>query len=489
MISHNRMILLIFRFRDLCLQSHPEDIEVLARDERDKLMGIAMQGDLTRMLRIGITAEPIENIYRLAKTPRLLKTILRKTYRAWERIHGEIDFDDILVANTIRFGAPEAFEFLLEHHEEIRGLQTDGAAVQNSAARLNAVEDKWARTSENANWDTVSAKSLAQFLFPCWHTLGIRTAESNQKIQTSMPTDYWLRYLMEELEPDAIRDQEVLHAFTAWRENADGACFRNTSLPLALCTDGEFTSKFEYFALLALEGQDIRQIASSTFEQALALQGVEAFNDSIAGFSTLWRLAMRQPIEEATHLDWVKNEIYKALPISFRFANSIYYYWNSNTEGDIHKESHRIEFHSQIVDHAKEMFEGSPTDYLRVIDPNFMYSSYHFCVLHSEPKQGGAGFNAADWHWFAKLLLDAGEINPQAIVPQIVPFVVKETHRIVSFGYNFDEEASKELFGDEISRLMHILSIEISLEPFDLREQRRIKSANEVASKWLEENQ
>ena len=488
MISRSNMVRLISRFRNLCLQSSPEDIDVLSKDHRDDRLGIALQYNLSSMLLSGMTGGPIKDICSLAKTPRLLKLILRRTHRIWDRLHGEIDFDDVLVANTLRFGAPEAFEFLLENHMEIRGLQVE-SAFQNRDARVEALENKWIRTSESAMWDATSAKSLAQFIFPCWHAKhSSRQADSLQGVQVSEPTDYWSRYLSEDVDPDTIRDQELLHGMAAWRQDADGGHFRGATLTSILCNNAEFASKFEYFSPLTMTGEDIRQIATKTFEEALATQGVGANNDSVAGFIPLWRRAIRQPIKETEHLEWVKNEIFRALPRSLRFTNDIYYYWSSNSEADIHRKKDRTALRSQVVSRAKEIFEGKPDNFIRVIDPNFMYSTYHFSTHFSALKEGGEGFTAAEWRWFAGLMLDAGEIAPQVIVPQIVCLIIEEQHRIEDFTYSFNEKFSKEFFGNDMSRLMSILSKEISVDFFDLREKRRIQTAKEVASKWLKEN-
>lgn len=492
MTSQVNMINLICSFRNLCLQRYPEDIDVLSKEDRDGRLGIAVQSKLYRMLRVGKSAEPIEEICRLAKTPRLLKLILRRTYLVWEGLHGEIDFDDMFVANTIRFGAPEAFEFILEHHEAIRGLQTEGV-IENRNTRLKDVEDKWERTTEAVRWDVASAKSLTQFLFPSWHEgRSSQKAGLPQFIRFPEPSDYWSRYLAEELDPGTIRDQEVLHVLAAWRVDAHSAHFRNATLPSILCSDKEFTDKFESFAPVILNGQDIRQIATATFEQALDLQGVKTYGKSTVGFIPLWRLAIRQPIDESMHLEWVKEEIFKALPRSLRFANDLYYYWSSNSESDTRRRSHLIELYSQVVNYAKEIFQGKPDEFIRAIDPLFMYSSTHFCVLNSEPDQGGTGFIAADWHWFFELLLDAGKIDPQTIAPQIACLLIDEQHhpsmRDDRDIYSFKEALAQDLFGEEMSRLMYILSTEINIDQFELREKRRIQTAHDFATEWLKNN-
>lgn len=487
MISRSNMEKLIIRFRDSWLQRYPDDIDVMSKGDRDKRLGIDSSKDLASLLRHVKRARPIEDVCRLAKTPRLLKLILRQTYRIWERLHGEIDFDDMLVANTIRYGAPEAFEFLLEHYEEIRGLQDDGVH-RDRKTRLEIVEGRWGRTAEAVKWDTTSAKSLAQFLFPCWCGQSHVHNAVLQGVHVSDPTDYWSRYLTEELDSCTIRDQEILHGFAAWRKDAHGAHFRSATLPLVLCLDSEFSSKIEYFLSARLTGRDIRQIATETFEQALVLQGVKASSDSILGFIPLWRLAIRHPIDEPEHLEWVKNEIFKALSKSLRFANDVYYYWSSNNEADIHGKPDRVELRNQVVTYAQNIFADKPHDFIRVIDPHYLYSSYHFRVYFTVSAEGESVFTTHSGDWFSGLLLEAGEINPQVIVPQIACLVIDEQHSFEGFNYSFKVGLSEELFGAEMLRLMHILSTEINVDSFSFREKKLIQAAREVATEWLKEN-
>ncbi|MHB1183574.1 MAG: hypothetical protein ACYC4A_02595 [Desulfobulbia bacterium] len=491
MLPSKNMINLVIRFRALCLERYADDIDVLSREERDARMGITQaQDDLGCLLGLAIKKEPIADICSLAKTPRLLKLVLRRAYRIWGRLHGEIDFDDLLVATTLRFGAPEAFEFLLEYYGELRAISRE-REFQARSLRRTPLDAKFEFIAKGKIWDMYSARTLGQFLFPSWTEAGSSSEQEitrRQGIQVAAPTDYWLRYLAEELEPNAIRDQEVLHGLVAWRASASKAHFRGATLPLALCTEEEFSHKFEHLCPAILDGYDIRQMAKTTFEQALNLQGINTGKDSIVGFIPLWRLAIRQPIDEAEHIEWVKNEIFKALPRNFRFANDIYYYWKHNREHEINGSPNRTvtELRSQVVSHVREIFEDNPNILIEAINPSEMYISSQFCIFFSSHKEGGEGFNAGDWRWFSDLLLKAGEISPQVILPQIVGILTNEEHSgRGDFSYMFKDELSRELFGEEnISRLMNMLSQKISDDSFDVRERKRIETAQEFASEW-----
>jgi hypothetical protein len=55
---------------------------------------------------------PRHTLLRLVHTPRLLKACARHTYDTWRRLHGEVDFDDLLVSELIRTLSTQAFSFL-----------------------------------------------------------------------------------------------------------------------------------------------------------------------------------------------------------------------------------------------------------------------------------------------------------------------------------------------------------------------------------------
>jgi hypothetical protein len=288
MITKDNMIRLLSRFRDLCLNLYQEDIYPVKREDRDDKLGISSWND-TLFFIAGLRKEPIENIYQLVKTPRLIKQIMRRTYRTWESLHGEIDFDNLLVANVIRFGAPEAFNFILNNIREIRGLQS--ASDEILQARIKAIETEWSLMIENIEWDSTSAKELIKFLFPCWRekNSSFNKEAFIQSVQIKTPTDYWIRFLFEELGENEVHDQETIQSIIKWKQDPAGIHFHDMPLAEVLCKDLDFSSKFEYFAALTLDGYDIRSIASGVFTYAVKMHGVQAGKEIIPGFLPLWR--------------------------------------------------------------------------------------------------------------------------------------------------------------------------------------------------------
>jgi hypothetical protein len=485
MISLFDMIRLVERFRKMCLARFPDDVDPVSIEERDKRIGLAIASEPRDWLHVGRAAEPIEAICRLAKTPRLLKLILRNTYKTWESLHGELDFDDILVANVLRFAAPGSFEFLLENSAEVRGLQYDGFS-KDREARLTALDSKWSKSADKASWDTTTAKSLAQFLFPCWKILSAGMDTSfPQGVLISVPTDYWSRLLTGKIDELEIRDQDVIRAMSEWKKGPEGQHYREMNLAEVLCENHVFAERFEHFAKRILTGREIRSIATQLFSWALASKRMMANQASVAAFIPLWRLALQKPLEEVEHAEWVSGEINKALPISLQLANDIFYYWGSNSESDVEMKRRSPSVRTAMVNRAIQLFANNPQALIAAINPAFIYTTYHFCVLHSG--EDNPVVNPGNWAWFFELLVRAAEVDRQTMVPQISCFIVNEQRGFNEFHYTINEKYV-EMFGTHTGRLMRILAEEINTEHLDAREIKRIQVLGENALKWLGEH-
>jgi hypothetical protein len=471
-------------FRLARLQRFPDDIPTLTEQEISKRLGHFPSKELSDLL-VEVRNDPIDHIIRLVKTPRLLKTILRRTKHSWERLHGEIDFDDLLVANVIRFASPEAYDFLLENFREIRDLEREGLQ-KDKDKRKERLQAKWSRATNAANWDVSAGEKLVAFLFPMWVIKSyFGGGLVPQGVRNSIPTDYWLRLNIEELGELEVRDQETLHALVNWKKDINTVHFRGLSLPEALFAREELSPKFEQFAPLVMGGKDFRQLASSLFAIIIEKFGVKANVDSCTGFIPLWRLAIRAPIDEQEHRDWLLQEIRKALPKSFRFANDLYNYWKSNDESDVHLKKPHPELREPVIEGAKSLFKDSPERLIQALDPEFIYSVYFFVIYYSTPVEGGSGFDLVAWRWFTYVLVDAAKLEPLVIIPQIVTLIVKEEMAIPDFIYTFDKEMAMQLFGDKLIDIMTLIAQPLDFSRFNERERKRIECARQEASKLL----
>jgi len=486
MITSDQLIDIVDDFRSACFERYPKDTDLLSTEERRERFGYSKALIPSDYLSI-LSSEPIRKLCEVIKTPRLLKTILRRTLNLWEALHGEIDLDDLLVANAIRFAAPEAFDFLLENFREIRALATKDLG-QDSNKRKEHLRDKWKRHIDKVDWDVATVEGLIGFLFPSWKSETIpATREVPQGVSVAEPSDYWIRFIVGELAKNEVRDQEILRALRGWKQNESGNHFRGMSLPLALGRHTDFSPKFEQFAPGLLGGKELRKLASSLFEILLREHGVKANHDSSPGFIHLWRCAIRAPIESTEHTDWIRNEVFICLPKSFQLANELYYWWRTNNESEIKGVGRNyVELRNSIIEEARTFYQGNPKRFVSVLDRTYLYASRHFAMHFSEADQGGSGFEAEEWVWFGHLLVEAGLLNPDVIVSQIASLVFDQKMTLGNSLYDFNQQRARALFRDDFKKMVEVLSVEIDTAEFSEEQRQFLTFARETARSLLE---
>jgi hypothetical protein len=104
-------------------------------------------------------------------------------------------------------------------------------------------------------------------------------------------------------------------------------------------------------------------------------------------------------------------------------------------------------------------------------------------IYYSEPDGGGPGFDPAEWKWLANVLLEAGKMNPQVIVPQLACLLSNEASIFRGgFTYSLHEERLNSLFGEERSKALKLLTTKIDTSMFDEREKNRIEYVRQEAA-------
>lgn len=479
------------KFWELCMYSlYPNDVYPLTYQEASEELGISNdKNNGFPYLGLESKKRPIEYISELITTPRLLKYALRHCLLPWEHLHGEVNFNDLLVISILRTCAPEAFNFVLTHYSALRSLQE----IRDSADRTkktNELDAKWSLATQGVSWNVAAAKKLTQFLFYGWrdgHDI-IRKQKPLQSVQEQSPTDYLNRIIVGELPEDEVRDQSIIIAIDAWKKANDNPSYnyKGKSLYLNLLDDKNFGDKFEYFSERLFKGEEIRAIASEVFMLAIKKYGKNVRADVVHGFIPLWRLSIHKPIPTDSHQAWLLEEVKKAISISLRFANDIYYYWRTNREDEISAKAKRSASRPHIVAFAQNLFSDHPTRFLEILDPKYLYCSYHFCYHFSELDEGDSSFKSLEWAWFSNLLLDAGKIDHQCIIPQIVCFVIDEQRSFeAGFTYHFKEQFASEFWADRYDELMQLLAKPISYDGFDEREVGRLEEARSAALAWI----
>jgi hypothetical protein len=409
----------------------------------------------------------------------------------WQSLHGEVDFDDLLVCSALRAVAPDVFFLINQNIEKFRSLSsssgTDAGRERDNTNR-ESLRRELEKRSEQAEWDVDTVSRLITFLFPAWEKLRPLQPASSQRVQIGEPTDYWTRLTREQVFATDIRDQDILRAIRSWKKDRSQHVLGEHTLPQAILHVDQFADKVEQFGD-SLDGKEVRDIASSLFELIYQEGNVGGGCDR-PGFIQLWRLSLGK--ESDSHDEWVVSQVYQALRINLRFANDIYYFWRHDSE---HPGSHAPtpDLRKRIVGLVHHAYQTDPRIYMGALDPAYPWSTYHLVVFHGSPEGGGPGLENEDWRWFASTLMQAWDMEPDLVFPQIVVLLTTgdskpaERGRVV-YEYSFSDSVAERVFGQELmAKLMDKLLTSCEPGEYNPETVARIRCCQAHAQKWKSE--
>jgi len=481
-------------FRDICLDKFANlDIDCRTREVRDEHIGLkyiseeyelaAMMGQELSML-WSEPNDPITVITKLLNNPRTLKSTLRHSWQSWKSLHGEIDYDDLLVARVIYTISPEAFAFTNEYISLMRSFDAEGTSEHTRKRQVEnrkQLEAVWQNIG--GGWNNDLVKKLIDYLFPGWIESGFYKGNVPQGVVHFSPTDYWIRLNREELTVDEIPDQVVLHALSCWKVDHNQSVYQDLNLSEAIFQIDGFVQKIEQFGYLS-DGHDIRSLAQEVFG-LIRKEGMNIPNGAhYHGFIELWRLSLDSPVAE--HNEWILGEIKKAIPVSLRFASELYLYWCIQYHPSASTNTQTLVLRNGFIEAAKQVYQNNKQALITALDPAYMYSIYHFMFDYSEADGGGPGFNPDEWKWLIDVLIQAGKDTPQVVIPQLVAIVIKEEHAFRGgFLYTLNEERLNSLFGEEKMAVLELLATKIDTSMFVEREKNRIEYACQKAASLI----
>lgn len=482
-------------FHEYCLKQYPGDIDTLSSQDRERRWSSEQSDLMDRMAEAGSIRRPMDATVGLLTSPRILKTSLRRTWFAWQRLHGEIDFTDLFVCSVLRAAVPEAFLLVNENISTLRALchaiQTSEAEKRDDERRQRFASQLEGR-GKNASWDSTAVALVVEFLFPGFRGKhpSFVAVDCPQGIRVDEPTDYWTRLNREEIDVNEIRDQQVLRAIDGWKAQRDSAVFQSHTMANATLAVEGFADKIEQFGE-RFDGKEVRDLASRLF--AIILQR-DVIGDAAdcPGFIQLWRIASKSQCD--SHGDWVIGEIRRALPVSLNFANRLYDYWR-HTESHGH---HRLtlELRARFVQSVRNVYQSNADVFVSALDPEYPWSIYHLVVYHGSQEGGGPGLDKEDWLWFGPVLLAAAFVKKEVVIPQISVLLTdynydpvanrraEGVHRCV-----FNDSIAEKVFGQERMReLMQLLERNVDLAKHDAEIRLRVGCCNGRAQQWLREN-
>ncbi len=434
---------IIGTFRKNRLAQYPDDIDCVSKDKRDKQWGpesiTSFNLDVWHS-KTGGHDRPVFAVPKLLTGPRLLKQSLRRTWQAWRKLHGEIDFDDLLMVNVLRFAAPKAFDFVHNYIHKLRIAEGgkisnvmekrihSALAGTNKGGESDTGQDIkviWKDYIKDDSLDDEAAYNLIEALFP-----GITDWDTNKTLgpqrigRESNGPDYWVRLNAEELSNNKIQDQQVLHAIDGWKQDKESKVHQEYTLAEAILNVEGFSEKVEQFGC-QLNGQPLKDMTRQYFDlirdeakQSKNINHSEKGTDS--GFLVLSNL-IKKYNGKIFDSEWVKDEIATTLPVSLELANDIYSFYYKISYPPPQKPQERMDY---IVNKAKEIYEDIPT-FVKALERAERDCIFRFINYWDKLENNIIDYSR--WSWLGKILLQAFEENPQVIIPQIVRLVVNLT--------------------------------------------------------------
>lgn len=458
---------IIEKFQRICLDKY-EDILVLDRKAYQENLGDANQNKLTKIYSGYQSKAPIGYLSDLINNPRDLKLVLRKTDFLWQKLHGEIDFNDLLVVNAIWISVPPVFEFLLANLDKIRSL----GSSENSSATMQGLQDELKDISKRVDVNGVVIEELVTYLFPYWDSNKSRTLkETCQNVRISEPTDYFERLLSGEVLEGELSDQKALRLFKGWKENDDKLLSGKSLGALLLYDDGlcqKYIHMENYF--YEFDSHDILDVASETVAEIVKSESPldELFlSPVILGLAGLFE---GRSFSEVKFNAWCKSEIQCYVDRGITLLINLYDKFfgihirkYNNQKGFFREVQGILQSHLEALSYYKG-------DKL----PEFFYSNnddalLNFCQKYS---LSGRQFDPNEWKWLSPYLIQAARSDPKRITPLII-FLLSDKQR-------FHSGAASTMFSDEIISLARLIE-EVEIECVDENQHRLIHQAIQFA--------
>jgi len=431
------------------------------------------------------SSKPIDAIVELTSNPRVLKHALRRTLTGWEKLAGEIDFNDLLIVNVLKVVDERIFSFIDKHIARLCALATDNKKESQDELRKK-LEPEYTRATEKADYDFNAVSKLVDALFPRFiggsmtDELLRRDLTSYQHVANDEPTKYWERIKRGELYDKEIADREILFSLDEWNKDWQCKVFRDKNMREAILSAEEVFDKVRQFKEF-IGAETLRALAQEQFQLTLEKEKNKASHENCPAVGQWWLLKPTDLDESC--VKWLGEEICKAIPVSLRYANDLYHFWLEP------KRNPQPKLRAKIIEEAKQIYGSNPEALVRAIDPE-CYSVRHFARQYSEKEQGGPGFNPEEWQWLGDALIAGAKMNRDVIVPQIVLLVghidirpAKVTGK--EYSYELSIDLAKGLFGKKIKQFMELIAKGIDLSNYDSEVRTYIELAQNCAKNWL----
>lgn len=467
----------LLTLRERCLGGDGFIDPVVDRGDHDPLQLVTKGGDLEVAFRRFGGGDKLNDVTALIGTPRNLKQVLRRVLASWDRLQGEIDLDELIIASIIREAAPHAFEFLVSHLDEIRRKPD---AFDRAPT---ALQDAWKAEvgrSQHAECIQWLVGHLGLERLPAGRALDVPQGLRHQE-----PNDYFRRLLAEEATEGPPTDQEVLASMEQWIGTGQGPMLPN--LLASSDEDRRFVRVWEHFSD-RVPTDRLLPLTGSLIEAIKGRDGVRASGKHPAILAH-WRRCQARLGPRQGNGEWLSQQLSGALGTSLALTSELYYFWASLRHPILDRQA-RDAVRVNLVGETRRQL-ASDDRLSRVLDRDrpWALTRLAFPVDHEEPPSPLK--EASDWAWLGPVLLAAARRQPAILMPHLANLFGQFRDEVRARGfddgphhvqlYSLDRERLQTIGGAEAVAVVELLASSEGDDPWFLR------AAREEAAAWLRE--
>ncbi|NOZ94069.1 MAG: hypothetical protein GXP47_04910, partial [Acidobacteria bacterium] len=412
-----------------------------------------------------------DHLATLCATPRRLKSALRTAFDVWGPLVGEIDFDDVLLMSVLREAEPDVISLVNQHIGLLRkGWEPRGENKNQESPFKKELDRLLSEEQSEATRNAINV--ILNHVFDGWNKPHAPASiKRPQGFVVAGHADYWSRFLAVPDLTEDERDQPVLREMQRWENDRRG------ELP-ALVADPKRSEAVEDLSPFLSPEAVVTLLEKVIGDRAAELPEQWPSDESSIpeppGIVPLWRMLLRNRSlgREEEHLEQVlATAVRQQTPRNLELVRWLeLYYFTDEIDFRVLNENAinrlRAELTTALIRLSVDAIIGS----LRHAGRWALYhcswgrvQSRHQHELVPPPFEG--------WDGFSNRLLDALEQAPAIIVPQLIPFLVRED----GGGYIFDKPMAESLFDVErLSVLLRRHPIPESAIPKPLLERYRV---------------
>ncbi len=361
----------------------------------------------------------------LAHTPRCFKHALRRIWREWQSLAGEVDLLDLILWSLLREGCPVGYDYLRENLQTLRQLPENDVVNDEKNKPIKRVREQIANLPLSDNQQVALKVVLTLFGFEVSifkeesfyigmssdHSfIGKNFPVAPQSIKNTDATDYFKRLEAGALDSQELSDQIALRVIDRYVDHQDD------SLPDLLARHQAWVDKMVQFEGL-LPTKRLVDVIEDHIRALGRISGGKARAES-SGFIELRKIARTRGNSYDEVKGRLESFVIAALDFSMELAQSIYEWYV-----DRHDQEIKRSIRDSWIAGLRERIANNDSYLCNALDPEYPYGLFHTMRFRDEYPT----YNTPqDWQWLTQHLIKSIEQNPAQIVPDVVCLFIRD---------------------------------------------------------------